>query len=570
MLAGDRGAYRLAGSIQTLQLPATAQAMLAARIDRLEPDDKRPLQAASVIGKDVPLPLLAAIADLPEDRLRDGLARLRTTEFLYEARLFPEIEYTFKHALTHEVAYGGLLQDQRRTLHARIVQVVESVDPDRLSDHAELLGHHALRCEAWDKAVSYLRQAGSKALARAAALASVACYEQALEALGRLPESREVIERAVDLRLEMRGGLWTLGQFERTLERLREAQPLAERLGDRRRLGSVLCLIGNCHWIVGAHNRALDPTQTARAMAEDLGDEPLLAMTNFYLGLIHRSLGDFHRAADLFRQNVEVPVDAPSSRPFGLPAMAVLSGSLLSRCLTMLGAFEEGLGVAARALEAAEAAGRAFEIAYACSAMGDAHVYRTEFQSAILVLERGLELCETWGFRLILPGTACALGYAHVLSGRVDRGMSVLERGVDLASGRANTVQLIMFGEASLVAGRRDDAMTAAARALEFSRTHQERANEAWALRLLGEIASHGDPTESTAEASYGHALALAEELGMRPLAARCHLGLGHLRARAGRRDQAVFHLATASTMFSEMGMRSWLEHAQAEIKRLA
>ena len=121
-LAGERGRYRLTQPVQAIQVPATVQAMLAARIDRLPPEDKRLLQTASVIGKDVPFALLQAIAELPDEALRRGLDHLQAAEFLYETGLFPDLEYTFKHALTHEVTYGGLLQERRRELHARIVE----------------------------------------------------------------------------------------------------------------------------------------------------------------------------------------------------------------------------------------------------------------------------------------------------------------------------------------------------------------------------------------------------------------------------------------------------------------
>src|SRR4030095_4996166 len=122
---GARGSYRAAPDAQTVQVPATVQAILAARLDRVSPEDKRLLHAASAIGKDVPFGVLHAIAELSEDQCRLGLTRLQAAEFLYEARLFPDLEYTFKHALTHEVAYVSLLQDRRRTLHARIVEAIE-------------------------------------------------------------------------------------------------------------------------------------------------------------------------------------------------------------------------------------------------------------------------------------------------------------------------------------------------------------------------------------------------------------------------------------------------------------
>ena len=125
--------------------------MLAARIDRLEPEAKRLLQAAAVIGKDVPLPLLLAIADAPEQEVRAELTRLQAAELLYETRLFPDLEYTFKHALTHEVAYQGLLHERRRALHARIVEAIERLSPERVAEQAERLAHHALRGELWEQ-----------------------------------------------------------------------------------------------------------------------------------------------------------------------------------------------------------------------------------------------------------------------------------------------------------------------------------------------------------------------------------------------------------------------------------
>jgi class 3 adenylate cyclase len=148
VLAGESGAYRLAQALRTIQVPATVQAVLAARIDRQPPEDKRLLQTAAVIGHEVPLPLVQAIAERPEAELHRGLAHLQAAEFLYETRLFPEREYTFKHALTHEVAYSSLLQERRRVLHARIVEALEALYPDRLTERVERLAHHAVRGQA--------------------------------------------------------------------------------------------------------------------------------------------------------------------------------------------------------------------------------------------------------------------------------------------------------------------------------------------------------------------------------------------------------------------------------------
>jgi class 3 adenylate cyclase len=176
-LAGERGAYRLTRSVEALQVPATVQTILAARIDRLPAEEKQLLQAASVIGKDVPYALLAAIAEQPEETLRQGLAHLQEAEFLYETQLFPDLEYTFKHALTHDVAYAGLLGERRRGLHAAVVTAIERLHGGRLVEHVERLAHHARQGEVWDKAVRYLRQAGTKVFLRSANREAVTCFE---------------------------------------------------------------------------------------------------------------------------------------------------------------------------------------------------------------------------------------------------------------------------------------------------------------------------------------------------------------------------------------------------------
>src|SRR5262249_17172599 len=182
-LTGERGAYRLARPIETREVPATVQVILAARIDRLSAEDKLLLQTASVIGKDVPFVLLHAVAELTEDAVQQGLARLQAAEFLYETRLFPDPPATFKHALTHEVPYGTLLQERRKTLHARIVGAIERFYSDRLAEHVEGLAHHAVRGAMWEPAARYLRQAAEKAVGRSANREAVALFEQALAAL---------------------------------------------------------------------------------------------------------------------------------------------------------------------------------------------------------------------------------------------------------------------------------------------------------------------------------------------------------------------------------------------------
>ena len=305
VLVGDRGAYRLAQPLDTLQVPATVQALLAARIDRLPPEDKRLLQTAAVIGTEVPWPLLQAIADTADEALYRSLAQLQAAEFLYETSLFPERAYTFKHALTHEVAYGSLLQERRRGLHARIVEALEALAGDRRDDQVERLAHHALRGEVWDKALAYGHQAGDKARTRSAYREAVVSFEQALAALAHLPDSRAATAQAIDLRLGLHGALNALGEApERMREHLRRAATLAETLGDPRRLGQVYAEMSLHCWVAGEVDRALDYGQRALALAATLGHVGLQALAHLSLGRAYYDTGDYPRAVASLERNV--------------------------------------------------------------------------------------------------------------------------------------------------------------------------------------------------------------------------------------------------------------------------
>jgi hypothetical protein len=233
-LGGERGGHRLSHPVTALQVPASVQALLASRIDRLSAEDKQLLETASAIGKDVPYPLLAAVAGEEEATLQQRLGRLQGAEFLYETRLFPEAEYTFKHALTHEVAYAGLVLERRRAVHARIVEAIERVHTGRLEEQIEALAHHTFRAEQWGPATRLLRQAGDRARERWANREAVSLYEQALVALSHLPESRDRAREALEIRRGLRAALIPLADYRPLLPHLEAMHADAALLGNER------------------------------------------------------------------------------------------------------------------------------------------------------------------------------------------------------------------------------------------------------------------------------------------------------------------------------------------------
>jgi class 3 adenylate cyclase len=576
VLVGVRGAYRPTRALATIEVPSTVQSMLAARIDRLSPDDKRLLQSAAVIGNDVPFALLQAIADRSEGELRASLARLQTAEFLYEASLFPELEYTFKHALTHDVAYGGLLQERRRVLHARIVDAIEGLHADRPDEQVERLAKHAVRGEVWEKALAYCRQAGLRALGRSVHREAVAAFEEALLALEHLPETRERQEQAIDIRLDFPRSLIPLGEIERLLDRLGEAETTAEQVGDRVRLGRIAAFQTGGRWFLGQSDHAVQTGQRALALAEATGDTASRVVGGYFQGLARVASGDHRRGVDLLESTVAMLTgDLVRERFGGGGYPSSIARAWLAGCLAELGEFAEAISYGQEAIRIAKDLDHPYSLTLGYLELGVVYLRKGEPEQAIPVLERGRELCQTWDIPFLDAGVAARLGLAYTLVGRSDEALPLLEQaGAQVTDqkrvtypARARTAAVV--AEAYLRTGRSDGALGELA--LTNARAHKNTAHEAWLLRLLGETAARRDPLElESAEASLGQALALAEQLGLRPLEARCHLDLGTLYRRAGRPDEARAELSTSATMFREMEMMSWLPACDAEFAELA
>ena len=572
VLAGEPGAYRVERHEVRIEVPVTVQGVLAARIDRLLPDDKRLLQAASVVGKDVPLRALEAIAEIQGSELRRALGRLQRAELLLKVRTDPESLYTFRHALTHEVTYGTLLGDRKRALHRTVLDAMERLYVTRLTEHVEALANHALRGEVWEKAVDYLRGASDKAYTRGALAESGSCAEQALDISKRLAPNPENIRRRIDATLNLWTPLVASGQFQRLIPSMGEAETLAQELGDGTRLSRVWVRLSAIRLLEARYTEELDYARQALESSAATQDAEIRLAAMVQLGLANHSLGNYATAIAHFQKIVEGPEAELAKRRFGSHlAPYVTATAWLAWGCAVVGKFELSLSYAALCIETAESSAPVAQAAARIfSAL--AFAYRGDFGQARGQAEKAVQLCEIHGVLTYLSAAYAVWGWVLSWSSSPSEGLPYLERAVNIHEATGLKLYLPrmyrFWADALFLAGDRDAARHKAQHALDLAKEFGERGEKAQTLVLLADIAAAG-VDENVAGTFYGEARQLAEELGMRPFVAHCHYGIGKLHHRTGHARRALEHLTAAGAMYREMEMQFWLEKVEAEMKEL-
>jgi tetratricopeptide (TPR) repeat protein len=556
-----------------LPVPERVRELVGARLERLGDAGQRLVAAAAVVGRDVTFDLLRSAAGMSVESAVDGVEELVRHRVL---RAVGE-RFDFVHDRIREVVAGGLLGPRRCLLHRQVAEAIESLHADELPAHAAALGMHYLEGEVWARALAYLRQAGNGAVTHAAYRDAAPHFEHALAALERLPIAERRIEDTVDLRLEFAGCLVILGELDRGDGLLREALAAALAAEDRRRLHRVLEFCGNQHWWMAEYDRAEQVFAHSRSLTAP-GHEPS-QIESWCRAVNRHAQGAYRAALELLDQAARKDAEGP-------PLAAVPGGGGPRRpasltffrvsCLVELGRFDEALGRAEDDFQQAETVPHAYRLSLAAASRGLVNLRRGEAAAAIGLLEHGLTLAEESSARAAIPMVTSWLGAAYAAVSRGPEALSVLERSVKRPVPWLRGACHAALAEAYLQVGRIDDADPLAEETLAWTGETGERGTHAWLLWLSAEIrarrsvdARAGDGRRE-AEARYLRALALARDLEMRPLVARCHLGIGSLGGGAGDRAQRREHLETARLTFGEMGMRSWQERAAAALAAIA
>jgi tetratricopeptide (TPR) repeat protein len=540
-LEGEQGTYTLTRPVVTLQLPTTVQGVLAARIDRLMPDEKALLQQLAVIGREFPLSLLRRVIPQSEDDLDCLLASLQHKEFLYEQPAFPEVEYIFKHALTQEVAYGTVLQERRKTLHEQTAQAIESLYHINLEDHYSELAHHYSRSGNTPKAIEYLQQAGQRAIQRSANAEAIRHLTTALELLKTLPDTPARTHQELMLQTALGSAViaakgYTAVEVERAFTRARE---LSQQIGETPQLFPVLTGLFVFHLIRGEFQFARELAEQCLSLAQRLQSPDLCFVAHEEIGETWFWLGELPLAYAQFDQALALADRQQPHYPWAWIDYVATCQSYTAISLWLLGYPDQALKKSQAALTRARELAHPLTLVSALHWAGLLHQYRGEGQLAqqwaeaeiTLATEQGFPDWQAWG--TALQGWALAeQGQGEESIVRICQGVAALR-----AKGAEHALVLILAVLAEIYEkrGQIEEGLAALAEAWAMVDRTRGYLFEAELYRLKGELTlqSSVQSLESSvkeAEACFLKAIDIAQRQQAKSLELRAVMSLVRLR----------------------------------------
>jgi predicted ATPase len=577
VLVGEPGAYRLAQALPTIQVPATVQAVLAARIDRLPPEEKQLLQAAAVIGTEVPLPLLEAIADLPEEALHRGLAHLQAAEFLYETRLFPERAHTFKHALTQQVAYQSLLMSTRQRYHQQLARALEAQSPETVETQPELLAHHYTEAGLGAQAVGYWQRAGERSNARSAYVEAVAHLTKGLEVLQAQPDAPERTRQELLLQTTLGpvlgytkgyGALEVETAYSRALE-------LCRQMGETPQLFVTLMGLWQFYLVRAQHQTARELGERLLSLAQSVDDPALLVQAHRALGEAFQNLGELVLAQQHLAQGSALYNPQQHHSPTLLNDPGVFCLSFVALVLWLLGYPEQALQRLQAALTLARELSNPPSLAAALVFASFLHQVRRERQLAQERAEAAMALALEQGLPHWVAYGTIMRGWALAMQGQWEEGIAQIQQGLvaqqAVGAAIARPLFLALLTEAHAAAGQAEAGLGVLADALAQVDRTGERYYEAEVYRLKGELLlRQAVPDAPQAESCFQQALAVARRQQAKSWELRAVMSLSRLWQQQDKRAEAREFLAPIYGWFTEGFDTPDLQEARALLDALA
>jgi class 3 adenylate cyclase/predicted ATPase len=573
------GEVKLARPLSAIQIPPTAQGMLAARIDRLPAEQKELLQTLAVFGREFPLSLVHRVIKQSDDELNRMLSDLQLAEFIYEQPATGDIEYTFKHALTQEVAYNSVLIERRKLLHERAGVALESMFAEQLDDHLGELAHHYSCSDNLSKAVEYLGRAGQQALQRSAYADATSGLSTALNLLQRLPDSPERNQRELLLQLAVGPALIAVKGHAapETGRAYTRAWELCERVGAPPELFPALFGLWYVYLVRGELRTAYELAESLRPRAQSAHEPAPLLYAQTALGITSFWMGELLPAREHFEVAISL-YDGERHRPlafrYGGADAGVNCLSNAAWILWQLGYPDQALkrGNEARAL--AQTLSHPFSLVFAEHFFGVLRQYRREARAAQESAEALIALCAEHGLAERLAWATSLRGWATAEQGRNEEGIAEIQEG--LAASRARGAELYrpyfltLLAEAHRETGHLDDGLSALTQALAAADEHEIRHYEAEMHRLKGELLlRQNNSNTAEVQSCFERAIGIARKQNARSFELRATMSLARLLASQGRRDDARAMLADIYNWFTEGFDTADLKDAKALLEEL-
>ncbi len=558
VLERDENGVALRRESATIQVPATVQGILASRIDRLGAAEKDLLQTLSVIGKEFPLGLIRSVTGAADEALVPLLQNLQLGEFIYEQPAFPESEYTFKHALTQDVAYQSVLVERRRQIHERAAGAIEQIFSGKIEDHLGELAHHYSHSGNPAKAIEYCHRAGQQAFMLSAYEDAIRYTRDGLRLVAALPESRERDKHELELSVQLGPILVsTQGFSSPELPRiLKRAKLLCQQLGEVPEIFSVMFALWSFYFSSGRVSEAQEMANKLITMAERTGDDLSIAGANAALGSTLIWRGQFRAS----RENLEKAIaiyDTDMARYLPSPHASVIpSRSNISWSLHILGYPDTAKKRIDEAITLARQYGRPFSIAFALLYSLSLMSMRRDPIEMIGASCRALvELAHEKEFPYWMAAGSMTLGSVMAEEGELERGLELMNearRGLQASGGElVYSYSNTLLAEIYLAMKKPDEGLAVVDEAIRRCEEKDHRLNEAELHRLRGELLLMKKQT-AEAEKSFREAIEIARGQEALSFELRAAISLARMLITSGRGHEGRELLSSVHGRFTE------------------
>ncbi len=555
------------------KIPDTIQGIVSDRMDKLNVHQKRILQVASVIGYDFGYRLLQAVTGMGVE-LKSFIDNLQSLEFIFQKVLFPELEYTFKHALVQDVAYNSLLLKRRREIHAKIGSNIESLYADKLHEFYETLAHHYSCGKDFQKAYHYLKLSGKKAEANFSHLEAFNFFKKALKILDNLPDTAEKNNEKLEIHHLMRLPIAMLGYPAGSLRLLEAGVKIAEELGDQKSLARLYNNMSILHTARGNSLLSIANSERSFQEAKKIEDIEMMALVALSLCYAYASTCQYSKLIE-FSLTIADLIEKTGreseffNTPFNLYAFIL---GLCGTTMGIRGDFRMGKSVSEKGLNHAIKIGHATTLAFTELQHASLLVLRGDGRAAIPHCQNSIKHSEDTEWPTILSQAWSVLGYANYLIGDVEQAHTFVSKGLKIQEDSGIEAMLSMhywiYSLVLFASGELEDALRCTEKTLELSIKNNEKRYEGLSKILFGRIlGSKNKEKYEDGEQFIFEGYQILEELRARPAIAQSFLDLGELYINSGQMDKALKNLEKAKSMFKEMGMEYWIAKAHQFLK---